>query len=299
MKFYSEGKEDKWLYEKHLLPNAGVYVDIGAAHPTRMSNTALLRDIGWRGIHIDADPYWIPYWEKKGLKLLNHVVWTDNEGTKFEVNKEAHRISRVSRSGKEVPTRTLNSIFEEHNIEQIGLMSLDVEGIEYNVFLTLDRKYWPRILIFEYDTLGEKDYRLQDYLWDTGEYKQIHKTSNNFIFYKTNRTYDYHRTCWRYKFGKVGKNEEHPCYICGKPIPLKHVDKLECGVCGVMICPNCHNCLCTLSDQDYNTLIHIHKNYCCNLDKFDGTIELTREHSLHIGTNFLQVLNKCKEYEGL
>jgi hypothetical protein len=34
----------------------GVYVDVGAHHPHRMSNTQLLYERGWRGVNIDAMP---------------------------------------------------------------------------------------------------------------------------------------------------------------------------------------------------------------------------------------------------
>ncbi|MFM9973057.1 MAG: FkbM family methyltransferase, partial [Beijerinckiaceae bacterium] len=34
----------------------GFYVDVGAHHPFRFSNTCALYQSGWRGINIDADP---------------------------------------------------------------------------------------------------------------------------------------------------------------------------------------------------------------------------------------------------
>ena len=74
MRFYSSNGEDKWVAKNITLPKKGFYVDIGAAHPTRMSNTAFLRDMGWEGIQVDADPYWIPYWNKIGLNLINRVI---------------------------------------------------------------------------------------------------------------------------------------------------------------------------------------------------------------------------------
>ena len=34
----------------------GLYVDVGAHHPLRFSNTAIYHQRGWRGVNIDATP---------------------------------------------------------------------------------------------------------------------------------------------------------------------------------------------------------------------------------------------------
>ena len=184
MKFYSSKGEDKWITENLYLPDKGFYVDIGAAHPTRMNNTAFLRDRGWSGIQIDADPFWIPYWNKIGLKLINAVIGTENMTIGFEVNKSAHRLSKISRTGKKTQAVTLNRLFTEQCIPRIDFMSLDVEGFEYNVFRTLDKKYWPDILVFEYNTLGITDHRLRKMLCGVCIYEEGLKTNSNFVFYE-------------------------------------------------------------------------------------------------------------------
>jgi hypothetical protein len=54
--YYSQEGEDivlqRFLQEKEK----GFYIDIGAHHPTRFSNTYLLYLKGWRGVNIDAMP---------------------------------------------------------------------------------------------------------------------------------------------------------------------------------------------------------------------------------------------------
>lgn len=192
MKSYSEHSEDRWIMKNIKLPKWGFYVDIGAAHPTHMSNTAFLRDLGWLGIQIDADPYWIPYWKKEGLELINRTVYFSNKVVPFTINKTAHRLSKVEMFAKPPSNDpitgfystplVLNYLFDKMKITHIDLMSLDVEGLEYEIFYSLEKKYWPDILIFEYDTLGKKDYRLQKALNDFKSFKELHKTANNFIF---------------------------------------------------------------------------------------------------------------------
>jgi hypothetical protein len=267
-----------------------------------MSNTAFLRDLGWSGIQIDADPYWKKYWLEQKLILINCIVSADGKGVKFKANKKAHRLSTISEEGDRKPSYTLDnimtsSLISHNHVPPINLMSLDVEGIEYEVFKSLNKKYWPDILVVEYDTLGKRDFRLQNFLSERSYYKQLHRTENNFIFYHTDRTYNYHRSCWRYKHGNVRKSEDHPCYFCGELLPMKYVDRRECVVCGIMKCPACHNCLCTITDLQYSTLIRIHKKYCCHLDKYNGIIELDKPCDPTLANNYLKVLQTCSSAE--
>jgi hypothetical protein len=53
---YSQEGEDMILRRIFAGKAAGFYVDVGAHHPFRFSNTCLLSELGWRGINIDADP---------------------------------------------------------------------------------------------------------------------------------------------------------------------------------------------------------------------------------------------------
>ena len=297
MKYYSEHGEDKWM-DKHMhIPDYGIYVDVGAAHPTRMSNTAFLRHKGWWGIQIDGDPFWQTHWRKLGLDLINCVVTADGKGVKYLSNKTAHRLSTISEDGERTPSRKLNDILTEKGISHIDFMSLDVEGFEYEVFMSLEQKYWPDTLILEYDTLGKKDFRLIEELDKYPYYKCMQYSPNNVIYHHTNRTYNYHRSCWRYKKGKVKSSESHPCYFCGEMLEMKFVDKRECAVCGIMKCPSCHNCLCTITDVQYSTLIRIHEKYCCHLDEYKGVIELEEPYDHKLVENFLKTLFVCYSCE--
>jgi hypothetical protein len=111
---------------------------------------------------------------------------------------------------------------------------------------------------------------------------------------QANRTYQFGHSCWRHTHGKISPDEKHPCFRCLHPI---EIGTQECPDCHIMICPSCKTCLCTLTDQEYDTLVYVHFNYCRNLDEYDGTITFGKHHSLHIITNCLHVLNQCKQYE--
>ena len=44
--------------------STGRFIDVGAFHPFKLSNTMLLSQLGWRGINIDCDPVKIARFER-------------------------------------------------------------------------------------------------------------------------------------------------------------------------------------------------------------------------------------------
>lgn len=113
------------------------------------------------------------------------------------------------------------------------------------------------------------------------------------------RNYNFHRSCWRYKNGKVHSDESHPCFFCGHELPMKDAAQTECKECGIIVCPNCHNCMCTISDMEYQTLERIHNMYCKHLYKWDGSIYLNPRvpFSQNIVAQCEKTLQRCYELE--
>lgn len=62
-KSYAIQGEDLILRELFEYAKSGFYVDVGAHHPFRFSNTYLFYKVGWRGLNIDAMP--------NSMKLFN------------------------------------------------------------------------------------------------------------------------------------------------------------------------------------------------------------------------------------
>ncbi len=181
MPYYSENREDEWI-ESHLeLPKKGVYVDVGAAHPISASNTAFLRDRGWSGIAIDANPEWEKEWKSP---FICAVIGKDPY-IHFEFSHgESIWCARKSDAGRKIKTTLLESILNEYKIEKIDFLSIDVEGMEFDVLQTMDLdRHAPSIIIAEYNTKGlPHDYRLKKYLINTGKYRLAFENSVNFIF---------------------------------------------------------------------------------------------------------------------
>ena len=56
LKSYSQEGEDMILMRLFENQKMGFYVDVGAHHPKRFSNTYFFYKLGWKGINVDAMP---------------------------------------------------------------------------------------------------------------------------------------------------------------------------------------------------------------------------------------------------
>lgn len=57
-KSYSQAGQDRWVYAMIVGPEKlydGSFLDIGAGHPTELSNTFAIEKLGWRGLLVDSD----------------------------------------------------------------------------------------------------------------------------------------------------------------------------------------------------------------------------------------------------
>lgn len=181
MSFHSEYGEDAFIAQHLKLPERGFYVDAGAGHPTMNSNTAFLRERGWSGLVIDADDHWKEAWNGELITCL----LASQPAASFVVHIGDHWCSRIEGSGARMAARTLESVLQEHHAGTIDLLSLDIEGQEFDVFQTMDRSREPGIIIAEYNTLGiGEDFRLRDHLLERG-YRAVHQTVANLIYTKS------------------------------------------------------------------------------------------------------------------
>lgn len=180
--FRSQQGEDEWCFENLKLPSAGVYVDIGAFHPEDGSNTAFLRDAGWRGVVIDANPNNAKDWTDPDLTV---AVLSDKPNARFEFNEGNPSNSRIGDSGDVKDCRLLEDILAEKSVGQIDFLSIDIEGHEFNVMKGFNfSKHKPKVIVAEYNTFGiGEDLRLRDLLISKG-YKVVHQNPSNFIFTK-------------------------------------------------------------------------------------------------------------------
>ncbi len=152
---YSQDGEEVYLKERFESKKDGFYVDVGANHPYRFSNTywAYLR--GWRGVNIEPDL--INYELLKRIKnkdinincgiseqetQLDYYMFRENALNTFCVN-EIDNINDVV-SVHKIQVRRLDNIFDEYNIKHIDYIDIDVEGMEMKVLRSID---WMKVSI--------------------------------------------------------------------------------------------------------------------------------------------------------
>ncbi|MBE0541335.1 MAG: FkbM family methyltransferase [Verrucomicrobia bacterium] len=178
VKCYSEFGEDRWIMENLSLPDTGTYVDVGCAHPVKFSNTAFLRDRGWTGLAVDANPTWAEHWQTPFVT----AILSAQPVVRFQF-RDNPALSRLHPEGVAYAAVTLDQMLKAHDIDAVDFLSLDLEGAEFDVIKTLDWAcYRPGIIIAEHNTEGlDPDYRLRDFLLLRG-YRVAHETFANLIY---------------------------------------------------------------------------------------------------------------------
>lgn len=168
IKSYSQEGEDMILRRLFEKQNIGTYVDIGAHHPTRFSNTYYFYKRGWQGINIDAMP--------GSMKLFNKIRPRDiniekpisdkkqilryyafNEPALNGFSKELSEQRDASENyfikfTKEIETSTLEEILDKHfsRNQTIDFLSIDVEGLDFMVLQSNNfEKYRPKVILIE------------------------------------------------------------------------------------------------------------------------------------------------------
>lgn len=163
---FSQEGEDKILCRLFEHQNEGFYVDVGAHHPLRFSNTAALYSRGWRGINIDATPGSMESFERVRPRDTNIecCVTEDGADVVFDLyNEPALNSTRCERAAtmpadfrvvqrKIMPSRRLDDILAEHMPAgtTLDLLSVDVEGADLDVLRSHDwARHQPRALVVE------------------------------------------------------------------------------------------------------------------------------------------------------
>ena len=166
---WSQEGEDRILYRIFEQQSVGFYVDIGAHHPKRFSNTYFFYRRGWRGINIDAMPGSMKIFEKlrpRDINLecgisnsrgkLDYYIFNESalNGFSKELSKErdnddsTYQINEIIKVEVLPLSVILNCQLPEKQI--IDFMSIDVEGLDYEVLISNDwSKYRPKYVLTE------------------------------------------------------------------------------------------------------------------------------------------------------
>lgn len=171
---YSQSGED--LIIRQIFTALGLdritYLDLGANHPTRFSNTYLFYSNGGSGVCVEPDPTAQPLFRKwRGRDTLltcgvgleegeaDFYVMTTNTLSTFS-KEEAERYQgygsqKITRVVK-LPLKPVNQILEQYFEKCPNLISLDIEGMDFQILQSLDLDKWrPEVLCIETLTYTE------------------------------------------------------------------------------------------------------------------------------------------------
>ncbi|HXT12898.1 MAG TPA: FkbM family methyltransferase [Candidatus Angelobacter sp.] len=141
----------------------GVFVEVGANHPTARSQTWFLESQGWSGVLIEPNPSFYELLREQRPKSQVFQVAVGKSGGEGEVNlrlagaglkgrskvRAEHEI-QASDQVVRVKVTTLNQVLEQSGISQIDFLSIDVEGMEFDVLAGFSfDKYRPRLFSIE------------------------------------------------------------------------------------------------------------------------------------------------------
>jgi FkbM family methyltransferase len=165
---YSQEGEDLILDRIFEGKLNGFYVDVGAHHPQRFSNTYYFYLLGWNGINIDAMPGSMATFNKSRTRDINlEIAISDHqhELTYYGFNETAlnsfsqelaTEYSKLDNFHivfeKAIKTYTLAEILDEYlpQNQEIDFLNIDVEGIDYQVLKSNNwSKYRPKIVLVE------------------------------------------------------------------------------------------------------------------------------------------------------
>ena len=158
----------------------GFYVDVGAHHPTYLSNTKRFYDRGWRGINVEPSATLFEMFMKERPHDTNLNIGISSEPGELpffelepsylstfsrEFAAQAKTIDRTSRIVAEriVKTDSLANVLEANARGRVvDFLSIDVEGYDVNVLKSNDfSRFRPRLIIVE---LSHRSKSILDYM---------------------------------------------------------------------------------------------------------------------------------------
>lgn len=165
---WSQEGEDILLRKIFESKKTGFYIDVGAHHPMRFSNTYFFYRKGWSGINIDAMPGSMKEFKKYRRRdinlelgvaqqesILDYYVFNEPALNSFSVRLSEERNllenNYYVKKKIKIKVKPLSEIlFYYLKGRKIDFLNVDVEGFDLNVLQSNDwSKYRPRFVLVE------------------------------------------------------------------------------------------------------------------------------------------------------
>jgi FkbM family methyltransferase len=167
-KSYSQEGEDMILRRIFRGQTQGFYVDVGAHHPRRYSNTYHFYRLGWSGINVEPNPDFAASFRairSRDINLqlgvaehagaLRYYSFNEPALNTFDPELMKSRLTypEVKLVGtRDVEVRTLASILGSHLPEgrSVDFLTIDVEGLDFAVLKSNDwQRFRPKCVLVE------------------------------------------------------------------------------------------------------------------------------------------------------
>lgn len=201
IKTYSQEGEDLILRKVFGRKNNGFYIDIGAHHPKRFSNTYFFYKKGWKGINIEARPGSKILFDKTRRRDLNLEFAISSEpkeltyymfnepalngfSTQNVANLKDNKEYKIIKEIK-LTTQRLDSVLSNHLTpkQNIDFMSIDVEGMDFDVLISNNwNLFKPSIIVIEDPDFDFKGGSKISTFLESYKYKLFAKTFNTSFY---------------------------------------------------------------------------------------------------------------------
>ena len=201
IKTYSQEGEDLILRKVFGRKNIGFYIDIGAHHPKRFSNTYYFYKKGWKGINIEARPGSKILFDKTRSRDLNLEFAISSEqkeltyylfnepalngfSTQSVANLKDNKEYKIIKEIK-LTTQRLDSVLANHltPTQNIDFMSIDVEGLDFDVLISNNwNLFKPSIIVIEDPDFDFKGGSKISTFLESYKYKLFAKTFNTSFY---------------------------------------------------------------------------------------------------------------------
>ncbi|AGC77399.1 FkbM family methyltransferase [Nonlabens dokdonensis] len=226
---YSQHADDYISWQFLNKKSEGIVVEVGAFDGQHLSNSKSLEDLGWKAINVEPNPVIFEYLKRNRPESINLNMAVVGDDAIKEIDFYAEELGvlsgcivdeddlkkRYKNRGIEyqepqkikVPAKTLNQILEDHEIEEVDVMSIDVEGFELEVLKGLDlNKAKINLLIIEANNEIIKK-QIIDFFQPFKEFTYAGNNYQNLFFIQT-----------KYLYRKNIKNLDFTNYIRAKQI---------------------------------------------------------------------------------
>jgi len=191
-KTYSQHGEDLQIYDLLSKNNllSGIYMDIGANHPTSISNTYLFYRKGYRGVSIEPNSELarLHRWFRRGDKVIEIGIGNHAGIFEFNISKTPvlSSFKKINGPGlwktEYVPVLTLDDVTKFANPERIFLLNVDTEGLNYEVIQGATKTLAiTDLLCIEVDD-DEDEALITQHLTTQHEFQRIRKLGCNILF---------------------------------------------------------------------------------------------------------------------